>query len=467
MLTRDTGNRAMTQKMDRNQRVLDWGDIYDEISIETEAMPVDQVDRDLARMGYDLSKLYSRSIYFLGWKCRPPDAQGLSGSVSDIEDGGDDAPNSQLPLNGADVNECAPEPSLTITDWARLIAAHEEVVDLFRVADQLRPSALDARANLYLRAVHCRCDFTDEEYAAARDHILDVMANSIAAESKGHSPDRDLLGMLGDIDPKGRKEYRRHRQPESVRMLMDEMLAAIVSVFQSSATPCASPRREGVQFRIALASVDISQGSSRKQQIVETRRGLIAKHRMFGAAAIGAAVLLLFGAYCLVWFPRNDTSSESHVAAIAPAFVSAQFGSPVPELPNKQDFVSASQGVASDLSRAVTATTRILSPVLSSNFVPSPPAPGSFASESQGTAQPRTGDHGSSVAARAGTPDNVEDIVDTVRRGEVLIVNGEILAARSVLKKAADANSAQAALALGMTYDPVELEELKARLGPP
>jgi hypothetical protein len=48
-----------------------------------------------------------------------------------------------------------------------------------------------------------------------------------------------------------------------------------------------------------------------------------------------------------------------------------------------------------------------------------------------------------------------------LKRGKDLIAAGDLAAARLVLRKAADANSAEAALALGATYDPFVLRELK------
>jgi TPR repeat protein len=56
-----------------------------------------------------------------------------------------------------------------------------------------------------------------------------------------------------------------------------------------------------------------------------------------------------------------------------------------------------------------------------------------------------------------------EGIADLVKRGRELIVAGKIHDARLLLKRAADAGDASAALALATTYDPAELEKLQAR----
>jgi hypothetical protein len=56
---------------------------------------------------------------------------------------------------------------------------------------------------------------------------------------------------------------------------------------------------------------------------------------------------------------------------------------------------------------------------------------------------------------------NGEDIIMLLKRGKDLIAAGDLAAARIVLRKAADANDAEAALALAATYDPLVLRELK------
>ena len=54
-----------------------------------------------------------------------------------------------------------------------------------------------------------------------------------------------------------------------------------------------------------------------------------------------------------------------------------------------------------------------------------------------------------------------EEIAVLLKRGKDLIANGDLAAARLVLRRAADANDAEAALALGATYDPYVLRALK------
>jgi hypothetical protein len=54
-----------------------------------------------------------------------------------------------------------------------------------------------------------------------------------------------------------------------------------------------------------------------------------------------------------------------------------------------------------------------------------------------------------------------EEVMVLLKRGKDLIANGDIAAARLVLRRAADANNAEAALALAETYDPYVLRGLR------
>ena len=56
---------------------------------------------------------------------------------------------------------------------------------------------------------------------------------------------------------------------------------------------------------------------------------------------------------------------------------------------------------------------------------------------------------------------NDDEIAVLLKRGKDLITAGDLSAARLVLRRAADANNAEAALALAATYDPLVLRELK------
>jgi hypothetical protein len=55
-----------------------------------------------------------------------------------------------------------------------------------------------------------------------------------------------------------------------------------------------------------------------------------------------------------------------------------------------------------------------------------------------------------------------EEVAVLLKRGKDLIATGDLAAARLMLRRAAEANNAEAALALGATYDPLVLRQLKA-----
>jgi hypothetical protein len=232
----------------------------------------------------------------------------------------------------------------------------EETEPLGNVAHRLRLPTLDERANLYLRAVHGDRDFTNEEYATARDCILDEVANGIAAELRGHSRDSDVPRTRG-----GR------------------------SAFLTSATPPTSRLREGVEFDAAFDRLDLSRSNSRKQHPIRWRLQPIAMRRTFiAAAALAATAILMAGAHRLLWL-ATDRNVETALM----------------------------------------------------------------------------GDRSSPTVA--GVAGIIDDNAGNVRLGQALTSGGNILAARLVLKKAADADSAEAALALAMTYDPFELQNLRVR----
>jgi hypothetical protein len=55
-----------------------------------------------------------------------------------------------------------------------------------------------------------------------------------------------------------------------------------------------------------------------------------------------------------------------------------------------------------------------------------------------------------------------DEIASLIKRGQDFIANGDLAAARLLLRRAAEAGSAEAALTLGTTYDPIELRRLGA-----
>jgi hypothetical protein len=80
-----------------------------------------------------------------------------------------------------------------------------------------------------------------------------------------------------------------------------------------------------------------------------------------------------------------------------------------------------------------------------------------------GLQPPTTAAPNPTAAFTSNDPVDPASLANLVKQGEKLLSSGRILAARVVLKRAADAGSAAAALGLGMTYDPIELKKVGAR----
>ena len=55
-----------------------------------------------------------------------------------------------------------------------------------------------------------------------------------------------------------------------------------------------------------------------------------------------------------------------------------------------------------------------------------------------------------------------EEMATLIKRGKDLLANGDLAAARLLLRRAAEAGSAEGALMLGTTFDPVALQRLGA-----
>lgn len=73
------------------------------------------------------------------------------------------------------------------------------------------------------------------------------------------------------------------------------------------------------------------------------------------------------------------------------------------------------------------------------------------------------GDAGPSDSGSAPSPEERQAVASMVARGKELLRNGDFSSARLILKRAADAHDADAALTLGATYDPVILSRLGIR----
>ena len=104
-------------------------------------------------------------------------------------------------------------------------------------------------------------------------------------------------------------------------------------------------------------------------------------------------------------------------------------------------------------------------PDRSGDSMPSPVSPTtgtavpSPAAGPQRPAAPAPSALGSSAPSTAAGPDR-EEVAALVSRGQTYLANGDVVSARLVFRRAAEAGDAQAALALGGTYDPLVLKSL-------
>ena len=67
----------MPQTRDRRGQVLHWDDVYAQFSAAAESMPIEDVDRELASMGYDAGKVRS-AVARLGRHAAAPPADGMA-----------------------------------------------------------------------------------------------------------------------------------------------------------------------------------------------------------------------------------------------------------------------------------------------------------------------------------------------------------------------------------------------------
>ena len=86
-------------------------------------------------------------------------------------------------------------------------------------------------------------------------------------------------------------------------------------------------------------------------------------------------------------------------------------------------------------------------------------APQTNGSEASSSNEPQRGENARVPASRRLDPEEVQNLV---QRGDAALQNGDIAAARLLLRRAAEAGDMKAAMALAATYDPGVLKQLGA-----
>jgi hypothetical protein len=288
------------------------------------------------------------------------------------------------------------------------------------LGDQTRVLTPDERAVLYLRAVHEKHDFAKAEYSRARSLILDAMAADIAAKLKvpeeltlGKRPtwERPKVPMLGGV--------ARSRFPEACMLEADEIPRA--RRFSLADEPLLLR-----QMRPAAGIAPASADSRRQVDTFPSRVRVMRTISICAAAGIVVvAAFFLIRVFPMTWFV---TDPHPQVAGLPSSGESSDikedFAKPKPKQVETTALPLGATATLADkdmLKKRESATTQI----------------------------------------------STEEIADLVKRGRELIFAGDIPSARVVLKRAAEAGDASAALELGGTYDPVVLERLEARTQPP
>jgi hypothetical protein len=272
---------------------------------------------------------------------------------------------------------------------------------------ELRLPTLDKRASLYLRAVHEKNDFTHDEYASARSRILDAMAANIAGNMEDTISDPIVVPPFKPIEDAKGHLFQSHESARTSVNLEAALLSGVVRARASIRTEITG------ELNLAQPQSALSQ----KPIVANSAAWKRSKRTISICTAAGlAAVIALFLVTTIPTgrFTTNPSLLESQVA--------------VQSLPQKTEIQSVFQGGP----KQVETTSAPLG------------------------AQPALSD------IRKVVPTNqidADEIADLVKRGRELVAARDILTARLVLKRAAEAGDASAALELGATYDPIVLQE--------
>ena len=171
--------------------------------------------------------------------------------------------------------------------------------------------------------------------------------------------------------------------------------------------------------------------------------------------------LAAFAAWGLVSYSGVKKSTEINASAptIASNYVAAD-EQPVLSRPTQSRIAEARTPIAKSQPVAVaTADTDVVTSVPTSSVPTSVPGSVPMASPIAETPAPAPEQR---ADAHRPLPLDIEEIETLVKRGKDLLANGDFAAARLLLRRAAEAGSAEGALTLGTTFDPVVLQRLGA-----
>jgi hypothetical protein len=311
-------------------------------------------------------------------------------------------------------------------------------------ASRLRLPTLDERVILYSRAVRREHDSADEAYSIVRNRILDAMAADIAIKAGIDLPEKLELPQDANPNETGLRpdllEYRLPYASASARSLPSEPFV-LNTPFEHSADYGAhayaprAPARAALEFEDDVAVV----------QKIEPRRRPALKLAMLAASFCAVAAI---GGSMALSLLRNSNSATDWFA-MAPKSDKLDVAVQSLQEPSATQLQAAVQSLQkpSEAQLQAMQNEAIPGPSVGRSVVMSPSASSVASVDLQppSTNQP--------------TP---EEIADLVKRGRELFAAGKIRDARTLLKRAAEAGDASAALALATTYDPAELKKLRA-----
>jgi len=221
--------------------------------------------------------------------------------------------------------------------------------------------------------------------------------------------------------------------------------------------------RTGTAAAARMMSMKLKPKFSGDRAMLELQRELALDPDMIpapsseGAAVIRPLLIRLGSVSALAAFVAWGLVSYSAVkktAEIAPAVTSVP---PIASNPTKTADVQP-LGLRPSLSQTADALTPVAEPQTVRVATASAPAVASTSAVSPALAPappPRSNER--RVLRR-----DDEEIAILLKRGQDFLANGDLAAARLLLRRAAEAGSAEAALALGTTFDPVTLQRLGA-----
>jgi hypothetical protein len=292
--------------------------------------------------------------------------------------------------------------------------------------EQMPLPTMDERVKFYLRAVNGPRDFGNQEYSDARNLLLKRMAEEIADKSLSFAAQNVRFAPASKTTPSSPEVWAAASLELSLKEPSHTKTSSLFAPLSrlspphefAEELPCRlSEPRLSHDLAPALDDVALAQSRTRFPAPAYKR----ARRSVFiwaAGATVAAFVILIAVVRPMSWLESSSpTSLERHTGVQSPSDSPTELRS----MPSGNKTVETTAA-----------------PV------------GAFRSVSEG------------LPSTQGVV-GIEQTPDSLRIGHALVVAGDIANARLILKRAAEAGNAPAALELGGTYDPMILNELKMR----